>query len=617
MGLLAALAACGGGSPGPDAGAPDANVPVVLGVDPVSITAGSADTSVVVQGERFTRTSVVRWNHDPLTTFYVSELQLGALVPASKLVAATRAFVDVATPGSAASNAVAVNVFVQHAVPTLDSLSPNSAVTTDAPVVVRLNGTGFIPESKVIIDGTQHASEFASSTQLRVELDSNDLRSGGTFFVSVSNPGPGGGLSANVPFTVLNPVPAITAIDPSTALVNTSTGLNLTGTGFAPASTVTWNGLPLTAFYDSPTKLEVTPPALTSPGTFTLIVSNPPPGGGTSAPFHFTVDGGHPVLEVPRAADDVVWDGTRGVLYASIYSAAPFGNSIQVIDPDGGSVVGARDAGIGPSKLALSDDRQFLYVGLRGEKAVQRFTLPSLTPSLQYPIGDDPSFGPYAPGDIQVAPGKPHTVAVTRTWGGSPDTIGGVVVFDDATPRPVAAPSFGGTGYIYSSLQWNADGTHLYANNGESTGFEFIAMTVTADGLRIERVTPDAFPGFSRSVHFVSTTGLLYGDDGIVLDPMTGAQIGSFPVAEDALMVPDPSLNRAFFLVRASPGQPGYVVQKYDLTQRTLLGSIDLPALEGTPRRFIRWGSRGLAIVTSTFNPDGHLYLVSGGFVDG
>ena len=618
---LVALSACGGSSGQPDGGdvETDGGGPQLFGVDPSSVPAGSGDQHVVVFGGTFERTSVVRWNATPLTSFFLNETQLGAIIPASRLAAATRAFIDVATSGTPASNALEFTVFVQHAVPVLDSLTPDSAVTTDAPVTVHLAGSGFIPESKVLINGNIHPSQFVSSTELQMQLDSNDLYSGGTFTVWVTNPGPGGGTSGGLQFTVINPVPAITALDPPSALIHSNGFLvNVIGTGFVPSSRVTWNGQNVTAYFASSSMLEVSPPGVDTAGTFVLLVTNPPPGGGTSAPFFFTVDAGYPLIEVPRQAIDVAWDGMRKVLYASVPGDAPYGNSIQVIDPDGGTVIGARDSGVWPSSLALSDDGRFLYVGLGGDGAVQRFDLPSLTPSLQYEVGSDDFLGPYAPGDIQVAPGHPHTVAVTRVTGTSPQTTGGVVVFDDATARPVIAPPFGGTGYIYSSIQWSADGTHLYANNNESTGFEFLSLTVAADGLRIERVVSDSFPGFWGRIHYLPASGLLYGDDGVVLDPATAARVGTFfSPPQVGLMVPDSTLERAFFLLPAPSGQAGYVIQKYDLAQRTLLGSIDVPSVVGDATRFIRWGDRGLAIVTGRFTPDRHLYLLEGSFVDG
>ena len=64
-----------------------------------------------------------------------------------------------------------------------------------------------------------------------------------------------------------------------------------------------------------------------------------------------------------------------------------------------------------PNVLAMSDDGQFLYAGVNG--SVQRFTLPALT-DINYALGSDFLGHPHVALDIQVAPGAPHTTAVTR-----------------------------------------------------------------------------------------------------------------------------------------------------------------------------------------------------------
>jgi hypothetical protein len=82
------------------------------------------------------------------------------------------------------------------------------------------------------------------------------------------------------------------------------------------------------------------------------------------------------------------------------------------------------------------------------------FTNSSLTTDISYPLGSD-FFGPFFALDLQVAPGAPHTSAVSRgIRGSSPSALGGIEIFDDATPRPVIAKGFGpggGGGVIYDS----------------------------------------------------------------------------------------------------------------------------------------------------------------------
>lgn len=97
-----------------------------------------------------------------------------------------------------------------------------------------------------------------------------------------------------------NPTPTLTSISPTQITVGSvATTITLTGSGFVQnVSTVTLDGSPISATDLSATELQVTAPAsvLSTTGTHTLVVSNPLPGGGTSAGANFTVANPVPVL---------------------------------------------------------------------------------------------------------------------------------------------------------------------------------------------------------------------------------------------------------------------------------------------------------------------------------
>lgn len=67
--------------------------------------------------------------------------------------------------------------------------------------------------------------------------------------------------------------------------------MTVAGSNFVSGSTVNFNGTPLATAFVSSSELTATVPAsdLASSGTFPVTVSNPAPGGGTSAPANFTV----------------------------------------------------------------------------------------------------------------------------------------------------------------------------------------------------------------------------------------------------------------------------------------------------------------------------------------
>jgi len=89
-----------------------------------------------------------------------------------------------------------------------------------------------------------------------------------------------------------NPVPAITALSPSSATAGSAAfALTVSGTGFINGSVVNFNGSPRTTTFVSATQLTAALLAsdIASVGTPAVTVTNPTPGGGTSNSVTFNV----------------------------------------------------------------------------------------------------------------------------------------------------------------------------------------------------------------------------------------------------------------------------------------------------------------------------------------
>jgi hypothetical protein len=309
----------------------------------------------------------------------------------------------------------------------------------------------------------------------------------------------------------------------------------------------------------------------------------------------------------------MVWDQAHGIIYASVPSTAPAAaNSIVAINPVTQSVTAIEFTDGAPDRLAISDDQQFLYVGLDASGVIQRFELPNLTPDITISLGSGP-YGPYHALDIEVAPGLPHTIAVSLgVSNSSPSALGGIVIYDDGVARSVTAA---GVVHLYDSLQWGNDATTLYAANYESSGFDFYALTVNNSGVSLVSDLPYAFPDYYAAIHYDSTKGVVYSDDGHAAAAGTGLPPGWFGAL--GLMVPDGTMNTSFFLA-ADTGQSGsgqYVLASFDMTQYTPIAylpfsNLSFSNLQPSTQRLIRWGTNGLAFATSST-----LYLISGQFV--
>lgn len=235
---------------------------------------------------------------------------------------------------------------------------------------------------------------------------------------------------------------------------------------------------------------------------------------------------------------------------------------------------------------------------------MQRFTLPGLNLDVNYSLGTAGFSGPQFALDLGVAPGTPHTTAVALGVFNVSPSAQGITIFDDATARATSAKAGGS---LYSSLQWGADATALFSANNESSGFDFYTLAVNASGVSLSHDAPNAFSSFSNRIHFDAGTKLVYSDDGHVVNPTTGTAAGTFSTS--GLMVPDSTLNKAFFLTGI--GSPSVTITSFDLTLFTKIDSITVSGVTGNPQRLIRWGPNGLAFNTA----GGQVFLIGGNFV--
>src|SRR6476646_7724897 len=399
------------------------------------------------------------------------------------------------------------------------------------------------------------------------------------------------------------PPPTIVQMTPGSAVAGSAAfTMTLTGTNFVPASVVQFNGSARTTTFVSSTQLQaaITAADIASVSMAHVAVLNPQANGGVSADSKFLVGSaggpGFAVAVVNQQAQKLLYDPARQVIYASVPSNATTNpNTISVLDVNALAITSSHPSGSNPNVLAISDDGQFLYAGVSG--SVQRFTLPALTPDISYPLGSDPFGAPHVALDIQVAPGAPHTTAVTRgSVSFSPSLDGPLTIFDDATARPVVPNSR----QLCDSLQWGADATTLFCSSTQFTS-DLYLMAVDANGVTIKK---DVQSANVNKIHRDRGTNLLYGDNGNSVDG-SGLRVGNFHTF--GAMAPDSGLNKAFFLDFSSS------IHSYNLRHFTPITTINIPGINGFPgNQLIRWGQNGLAFTTS----GGQIILVAGNFLD-
>lgn len=268
---------------------PDATV---QSVTPAAALVGSAATNLTVAGSGFVQGSSVVFNGQQLATTFVSAGELRTTIPAGALGAAGDFPVAIRNPPPGGGLSAPVAFRVQYPAPSASSLTPASAAVGSGPTDVVVNGVGFFITSQVTFDGAPAATTYLDGTRLRATLTASQLAAAGPISVRVVNPAPGGGTSSALSFTVANPAPVIAGLNPPSVVSGSpDRAITITGTGFVPSSMVQSNGAPVMVSYVSATQLTAVVPStqLLYPGSVALTVTNPAPGGGTSAPRNLTV----------------------------------------------------------------------------------------------------------------------------------------------------------------------------------------------------------------------------------------------------------------------------------------------------------------------------------------
>jgi hypothetical protein len=600
--------------------------PTLTGITPSLLYAGGTATTFTLTGTNFNSSSAVLAGTTSLSTTFVSATQLTALAPPAVLDSASTLGFTVSNPAPGGGTSQSLPITVIQPTATLTSLSPSSVTAGSPALTVTLTGTGFTPTAAVYSDTgyVAEATTYVSSTSIQFTLLAQQLTSTGNLSITVRDPASYSAPSNALTFQVVNPVPVLNSISPSSVTAGAPNFvLTLTGSNFVSSSTILVNGTPVQPnSYPAPTSASVDIPAsaVSTVGPVSITVSNPTPGGGTSAPQTLNViSASNRIRNVNVAAADLGWDSVHNLVIAStLSSSATNPNSIVAINPAQGTITTAVALPSQPAGIAVTADGSYVYVTLPVTGQVERFKLPALTPDITFGLGNDSGGNFYNSMFVAAAPGLPHTVAITRH--ASSDTpygaTGGVAVYDDGVARPnIAVPS----GYYnsYDTLLWGSDATTLYATNTVISTADVDTFAVNASGVTLLSDRTSILGEFVRNLAFDPTTGRLVDGYGNVVNATTGASAGQFIVPntltyEENPVALDTTQRIAFYVnVNAFYTDPpnGTYIEAFNLDQFNYINSMLVEGLNG-PSTIIRWGTSGLAV-----NGSSQIYLIDGSFV--
>jgi hypothetical protein len=177
-------------------------IPQITSLSPSGVSTGSGQFTLTVTGINFVAQSAVNVNGSARQTGFVNPTTLQVAIIASDVANGSTLQIVVVNPPPGGGSSNTVSLSVTNPFPILGSVSPTALLAGGAGTQLAVNGSGFVPDSVVMINGSSRTTTFGSGTQLGVSLTAADVAAAGIEQVQVVNPTPGGGTSAALTFAV-------------------------------------------------------------------------------------------------------------------------------------------------------------------------------------------------------------------------------------------------------------------------------------------------------------------------------------------------------------------------------------------------------------------------------
>jgi hypothetical protein len=248
--------------------------PTVSSISPSSGST-SGGTSVTITGTGFVSGAAVNIGGTASGVHVVSSTSITATTPAH-----SAGSVNVVVTNSDSQTGTLSNGYsYTNPPPNVTSISPTSGPTTGG-TSVTITGTGFLSGATVSVGGAAATGvNVNSSTSITATAPGH---ASGTATVVVTNSdGQNDSLNNAYTYTVSNPSPTVTSINPGTGPTSGGIGSTITGTNFLSGATVTFGGTPATGVTVlSSNSITASAPAHAA-GTVDIAVTNPGGQSGT------------------------------------------------------------------------------------------------------------------------------------------------------------------------------------------------------------------------------------------------------------------------------------------------------------------------------------------------
>jgi len=391
---------------------------------------------------------------------------------------------------------VTVNVTPAPTPPSINAINPNQGRTSGGETIT-ISGSGFTGTTSVDFGGSAASFTVNSDSTIIVTAPAH---SAGAVDVVVTNATGPSSIAAASRYTYFAP-PTVTAIAPTSGPTAGGTSVILTGTNFAGATSVLFDGIATTFTVNSATQITATSPSHAA-GAINIQVGTP---GGTSAAaqanqFTYaaapTVTAVSPTTGPTAGGTTVVVTGTNlsGATAVSFGGAAATGftvnsaTQITATAPAGTGTVDIRVTTSGGTSATSAAD-QYTYVAA-----------PTVT-------SISPTSGPTSGGTTVVITGTRFSGATAVTFGGTAAT--GFTV-DSATQITATAPAgtgtvnirvttAGGTSATSAADQYTYIATPTVTSISPTSGPTAGGTTVVVNGTNLSGATAVTFGGTAAS----------------------------------------------------------------------------------------------------------------------
>ena len=502
--------------------------PSVSSVSPNPAPGSTSAQTLTINGSNFVSGATVTY-HDPQGNSYPGHsttfVSSGQLTDSSFNDANDGGTWTVTVVNPSGSSSSAYSFSVSAASPSVSSVSPNPASGSTSAQTLTINGSNFVSGATVTYHDPQgnsypgKSTTFVSSGQL-TDPAFNDASDGGTWTVTVVNPG--GSSSSAYSFSVSAASPSVSSVSPNPVSGSTSAQtLTINGSNFVSGATVTYhdpqgNSYPghSTTFVSSSQLTDSSFNDANDGGTWTVTVVNP--SGSSSSAYSFSVSAASPSVSSvsPNPAPGSTSAQTLTINGSNFVSGA----TVTYHDPQGNSYPGHSTTFVSSSQLT---DSSFNDANDGGTWTVTVVN-PSGSSSSAYSFSvsaASPSVSSVSPN-----PASGSTSAQTLTINGSNFVSGATVTYHDpqGNSYPGHSTTFVSSGQLSDSSFNDAnDGgtwtvTVVNPSGSSSSAYSF---SVSAASPSVSSVSPNPAPGSTSAQtltingsNFVSGATVTYHD---------------------------------------------------------------------------------------------------------